>query len=79
MAGRARPDEGEPMTYETIETSVDGAVATITLARPERLNAISPLMRDEIDDALGELARGRPHPGDPGARPRAARSALATT
>jgi enoyl-CoA hydratase len=40
------------MTYETIETSVDGAVATITLARPERLNAISPLMRDEIDDAL---------------------------
>jgi enoyl-CoA hydratase len=40
------------MTYETIEASVDGAVATITLARPERLNAISPLMRDEIDDAL---------------------------
>jgi enoyl-CoA hydratase len=40
------------MTYETIETSVDDAVATITLARPERLNAISPLMRDEIDDAL---------------------------
>ena len=40
------------MTYETIETSVDDAVATITLARQERLNAISPLMRDEIDDAL---------------------------
>jgi enoyl-CoA hydratase len=40
------------MAYETIETSVDGAVATITLARPERLNAISPQMRDEIDDAL---------------------------
>jgi enoyl-CoA hydratase/carnithine racemase len=43
---------------ETIEVAVDGAVATITLNRPDRANAISPQMRDELDSALAELRPG---------------------
>ena len=47
----ANPDEFTTITYET-----DGAVATITLDRPEQANAQSMRMIDEIDRAF-DLAR----------------------
>jgi enoyl-CoA hydratase len=43
--------------FETILYSVDGAVATITLNRPERLNTIVPPMPDEVQDATGLAIR----------------------
>jgi methylglutaconyl-CoA hydratase len=41
------------MSYKTIQLAYDGGVATITLNRPEKRNAIS---FDLIDDLLGALA-----------------------
>jgi 2-(1,2-epoxy-1,2-dihydrophenyl)acetyl-CoA isomerase len=41
------------MTYATILFSIAADVATIRLDRPERLNAITPEMLDELLDALG--------------------------
>ena len=46
------------MQHETIELDVDGAVATITLNRPDKLNALSPRLRDELENALAELRPG---------------------
>ncbi|MEO1167430.1 MAG: enoyl-CoA hydratase-related protein [Pseudomonadota bacterium] len=47
--------------YETIKLAVADDIATITLNRPERLNAMPPAMADEIsaalDEALGEGVR----------------------
>ena len=40
------------MTYETLLYDVDGAIATVTLNRPERLNTIVPPMPDEFEDAI---------------------------
>jgi enoyl-CoA hydratase/carnithine racemase len=40
--------------YRTIEARVDGAVATITLAIPERKNPIGPLMVNELLYALDD-------------------------
>jgi 2-(1,2-epoxy-1,2-dihydrophenyl)acetyl-CoA isomerase len=40
------------MTYETITVDVTDAIATITLNRPDRLNACSLEMAGEINDAL---------------------------
>lgn len=42
-------------TFETIQLSVDGAVATLKLNRPERLNAAPPQMFGEIRTALQAL------------------------
>ncbi len=42
----------EQAGYETIIYSVDGAVGTITLNRPERLNTIVPPMPDEVEHAV---------------------------
>ena len=39
-------------SFETLIYSVDGAVATITLNRPERLNTIVPPMPDELEAAV---------------------------
>jgi len=44
--------------YETIATSVDGAVATLTLDRPEKLNAINPQMRADLTAALEQFEPG---------------------
>ena len=44
--------------YENILLDVDGAVATITLNRPEKLNAISMGLLDDLSDCLRELRPG---------------------
>ena len=46
------------MAYDTIRLNQDGALATITLDRPERLNACSLDMADELRDALASLRDG---------------------
>jgi enoyl-CoA hydratase len=43
--------------YETIVYRVDGAVAAITLNRPQALNTIVPPMPDEVEDAVGAATR----------------------
>ncbi len=42
--------------FETIELSISGAVATITLNRPDRLNAFSKTMHREFQQALETVA-----------------------
>jgi enoyl-CoA hydratase len=42
------------MTYETLLYDTEGAIATITLNRPDRLNTIVPPMPDEIEAAIDE-------------------------
>ncbi|MBC7986128.1 MAG: enoyl-CoA hydratase/isomerase family protein [Sphingomonadaceae bacterium] len=44
--------------YQTIRLDLGDSVATITLARPERLNAAPPEMADEIVAALGKALEG---------------------
>lgn len=43
------------MKLETLRYAADGPVATLTLNRPERNNAISLRMRDEFDRVMDEL------------------------
>jgi enoyl-CoA hydratase len=45
------------MAYETILYTVKGAIATITLNRPQALNTIVPAMPEEIEHALGQVDR----------------------
>ena len=47
------------MTYETIRLDIADNIATITLNRPERLNAMAPQMADEISEALDSLDGAR--------------------
>ncbi len=44
-------------TFETILYATDGAVATVTLNRPEQLNTIVPPMPDEVEAAVGLAIR----------------------
>lgn len=43
------------MNYETILVEIDGLVATVKLNRPDRLNAYTPLMGNELADAFARL------------------------
>ena len=45
------------MTYEQILLTIDGPVATITLNRPEKLNAWTPVMGAELLDAFRHVDR----------------------
>lgn len=45
--------------FETIKTSRDGGVLTITLNRPERLNACPPQMAEELFAAVRDLGDAR--------------------
>jgi enoyl-CoA hydratase/carnithine racemase len=45
------------MSYREIRYEVSGKVATLTLCRPERLNAYTPVMRDEVIAAFGDADR----------------------
>jgi 2-(1,2-epoxy-1,2-dihydrophenyl)acetyl-CoA isomerase len=47
------------MTYETIRVEIESQIATITLNRPERLNAMAPVMAEEISRALDSLNDAR--------------------
>ena len=47
------------MSYETLLYEVHGAIATITLNRPERLNSIVPPMPDELEQAVHGAVRDR--------------------
>src|SRR5918992_6201385 len=50
------------MDFETLLYETEGAVATITLNRPERLNTIVPPMPDEVEAAVHAAVR------DPGVK-----------
>lgn len=43
------------MAYETIRFAVDQGIATLTLNRPARRNALDLVMRHEIPDAIGRV------------------------
>jgi enoyl-CoA hydratase/carnithine racemase len=43
------------MTYKTITLDIAGGIATLTLNRPERKNALDLSIRDEIGDAVAKL------------------------
>jgi 2-(1,2-epoxy-1,2-dihydrophenyl)acetyl-CoA isomerase len=47
------------MAYETIDFKADGAVARITLNRPDRLNSFTAQMHAELRDALANLGDAR--------------------
>ncbi|KPF65009.1 enoyl-CoA hydratase-related protein [Porphyrobacter sp. AAP60] len=47
------------MSYETIRAERDGPLLTITLNRPERLNAMPPKMADELGQAFYDLRDAR--------------------
>lgn len=47
------------MQYHTIKVDTDGATTTITLNRPERLNACPPQMADELRDVLSNPGAAR--------------------
>jgi enoyl-CoA hydratase/carnithine racemase len=44
------------MAYDTLVLAQHNAVLTITVHRPEVLNAQSRIMREEFDDALAQAA-----------------------
>jgi enoyl-CoA hydratase len=45
------------MNYETLLYDADGAIATITLNRPDTLNTIVPPMPDELEAAVNQAVR----------------------
>lgn len=47
--------QGDIMTYETIQFAVSEGIATLTLNRPQVMNALSSRMRREITDAITTL------------------------
>lgn len=46
------------MDFQTLRVDVDGAVATITLNRPDKRNAITGQMMDDLQAALREVENG---------------------
>ena len=49
----AEPCHASSMSYDTIRSSTIGAITTITLDRPDQLNAWTPHMAEELADAIG--------------------------
>ncbi len=47
------------MSYETIKVETSGPLKTITLNRPDRLNAMPPQMADELGEAFYDLGEAR--------------------
>ena len=52
------------MSYETIKYEVDEQILTITLNRPEKLNAFNGAMMHELIAAFDRCRRGRQYPRD---------------
>src|ERR1700752_721243 len=52
-----RPTKEENVRYQTLLYDTAGAIATITLNRPERLNTIVPPMPDELAEAVERATR----------------------
>lgn len=44
------------MTYKTLLTETSGKIFTVTLNRPEKLNALSPTLMNELESALDSVA-----------------------
>ncbi|MGW9131902.1 crotonase/enoyl-CoA hydratase family protein [Streptomyces sp. NPDC055681] len=51
--------ETNPVSYETLDYAVDDGVLTLTLSRPEQLNAFTTTMADELVDAYGRASADR--------------------
>jgi enoyl-CoA hydratase len=49
------PDPTVSMSAESVAVAVVDGVATITLNRPDKLNALDSAMLDELDNAIGDL------------------------
>ncbi|MAE94287.1 MAG: enoyl-CoA hydratase [Deltaproteobacteria bacterium] len=47
--------EVPPLSYETLETEREGAILRVWLNRPERRNAVSPLLLRELGDLFNSL------------------------
>lgn len=47
------------MTYETIELAIQGPVATLTLARPDKMNALSDQLLIDLQHALDHIEQDR--------------------
>ena len=55
-----KPVTGDPPELETLEIEIDGLVGTMTLNRPDSLNAMSPQMIGELPVAASWLADRAP-------------------
>lgn len=47
------------MVYDTIDFTAEGAIARITLNRPDRLNSFTAQMHEEVRDALASIGDAR--------------------
>ena len=47
------------MAYDTIDFKADGAIARITLNRPDRLNSFTAQMHEELRDVLAGVGEAR--------------------
>lgn len=45
------------MTYETLLFSIEDSIARITLNRPDRINAITAVMHEELRDVFTQLEK----------------------
>jgi enoyl-CoA hydratase len=57
LAAKAARRQGSAMPEHILVRTDAAGVATITLARPEKKNALSIALRDEVSDAIEALAR----------------------
>src|SRR5207245_5907885 len=55
--GRARASPSDPMEFETILVGRRDSTALITLNRPDKLNAMSMMLKAELVRALHDLDR----------------------
>ena len=56
-AAEQQEREGDPVSYEHITCDLDGPIMTVTLNRPDRLNAYTGQMGAEIADAFERADR----------------------